>query len=106
MSKAQTLVNFEELDRFEESVHAFLKDEIDADRFQSIRLQQGVYGQRQEGVNMIRVKVPGGRMTPAQLDKLRARASVHELIADPNDHAAHDLRRHLCLHDDLLPGQL
>ncbi|MBK8164253.1 MAG: nitrite/sulfite reductase [Gammaproteobacteria bacterium] len=70
MNKAQTLVNFEELDRFEESVHAFLSDEIDADRFQSIRLQQGVYGQRQEGVNMIRVKIPGGRMTPAQLDKM------------------------------------
>jgi sulfite reductase (NADPH) hemoprotein beta-component len=70
MSTTQTLVNLDELDRFEESVHAFLNNEIDADRFQSIRLQQGVYGQRQEGVNMIRVKVPGGRMTPAQLDKI------------------------------------
>jgi len=70
MSKAQPLVNLEELDRFEESVHAFLNSELDAERFQSIRLQQGVYGQRQEGVHMIRVKVPGGRMTPAQLDKI------------------------------------
>lgn len=81
MSKAQTLVNFEELDRFEESVHAFLNNEIDADRFQSIRLQQGVYGQRQEGVNMIRVKVPGGRMDAAQLDRV---ADVLESYAQHN----------------------
>ena len=70
MSTTQTLVNLEELDRFEESVQAFLNSEIDAERFQSMRLQQGVYGQRQEGVNMVRVKIPGGRMTPAQLDRI------------------------------------
>ncbi len=70
MSTSQTLVNHEELDRFEESVQAFLNNEIDAERFQSMRLQQGVYGQRQEGVNMVRVKIPGGRMTPAQLDRI------------------------------------
>ena len=28
----------------------------------------GVYGQRQEGVQMIRVKLPGGNITPDQLD--------------------------------------
>lgn len=70
MSTSQTLVNLEELDRFEESVQAFLNNEIDAERFQSMRLQQGVYGQRQEGVNMVRVKIPGGRMTSAQLDRI------------------------------------
>jgi sulfite reductase (ferredoxin) len=79
MNKAQILVNLEELDRFEESVHAFLNNEIDAERFQSMRLQQGVYGQRQEGVNMARVKIPGGRMTPAQLDKI---ADVLESCAE------------------------
>ncbi len=67
MSKAQTLVNREELVRFRESVQAFLENRIDAERFQSMRLQQGVYGQRQEGVNMIRVKIPSGKFTPAQL---------------------------------------
>jgi sulfite reductase beta subunit-like hemoprotein/TusA-related sulfurtransferase len=72
MNNAQTLVDLEELDRFEESVRAFLNNELDAERFQSIRLQQGVYGQRQEGVHMVRVKIPGGRMAPAQLDKIAA----------------------------------
>ena len=67
MIEAQILVNQEELERYREGVEAFLANRIDADRFQSMRLQQGVYGQRQEGVNMIRVKIPGGKLTPDQL---------------------------------------
>jgi sulfite reductase (NADPH) hemoprotein beta-component len=64
------LSDLEEIDRFEQAVQTFFNGHIDADRFTAIRLQQGVYGQRQEGVNMVRVKVPGGRLTPAQLDAL------------------------------------
>ena len=41
---------------------------IDPDRFTAIRLQQGVYGQRQQGVNMLRIKMPGGRLNAVQLD--------------------------------------
>jgi sulfite reductase (ferredoxin) len=63
----QSLVDHEEVERFAESVQSFLRQELDAERFQSIRLQQGVYGQRQDGVHMVRIKIPGGRMTPAQL---------------------------------------
>ena len=60
----------DEIDRFEQAVQTFFNGHIDADRFTAVRLQQGVYGQRQEGVNMLRVKVPGGRMTAAQLAAL------------------------------------
>ncbi len=70
MSEVRSLIDHEELERFEESVRSFLCNELDAERFQSMRLQQGVYGQRQEGVNMVRVKIPGGRMTPAQLETM------------------------------------
>ncbi|RME86512.1 MAG: nitrite/sulfite reductase, partial [Zetaproteobacteria bacterium] len=31
------------------------------------RLQMGIYGQRQEGVQMVRIKLPAGRLTPEQL---------------------------------------
>jgi sulfite reductase (ferredoxin) len=82
MNEVRSLVIDEELDRFEENVQAFLRNEIDAERFQSIRLQQGVYGQRQDGVNMVRVKIPGGHMTPAQLESI---ADVLEA------HAQHDV---------------
>ena len=64
------LSDLEEIDRLEQSVQTFFAGNIDADRFTAIRLQQGVYGQRQEGVNMLRVKIPGGRLTAAQVDAL------------------------------------
>lgn len=68
MSEVRSLVDHEEIKRFEESVNSFLRNELDAERFQSIRLQQGVYGQRQEGVHMVRVKIPGGFMKPEYLE--------------------------------------
>ncbi len=67
MNDPNVLVNFDELERYEQAVGAFLNKELDADRFMSARLQQGVYGQRQDGVHMIRAKVPGGKMLPQQL---------------------------------------
>lgn len=70
MNKKQTLIDHEELDRYEESVQAFINNQLDAERFQSMRLQQGVYGQRQEGVNMIRIKIPGGKFNPDQMDAI------------------------------------
>lgn len=72
------LSDLEEIDRFEQAVQTFFKGHIDADRFTAVRLQQGVYGQRQEGVNMLRVKVPGGRLT---LEQLEALADVTESYA-------------------------
>lgn len=83
MNKPQTLVNFEEIERYEDAMRSFLAKQIDADRFQSIRLQQGVYGQRQEGVNMIRVKIPGGKFNPEQLDAIAGvleRYSRHDVV--------------------------
>ncbi len=62
------LSDLEEITRFEQAIVTFNAGGIDADRFTSVRLQQGVYGQRQPGVNMLRIKVPGGRLKAAQLD--------------------------------------
>lgn len=67
MNNVETLVKDDELDRYEQSVQAFLDQHMDGDRFMAARLQQGVYGQRQDGVNMIRVKVPGGQLSAPQL---------------------------------------
>lgn len=66
MINKNILVNAEELERYELSVHSYLDGQIDADRFQSMRLQQGIYGQRQQGVNMVRIKIPGGKLDPKQ----------------------------------------
>ncbi len=64
----RNLSDLEEIARFEQAIGSFNAGGIDPDRFTAIRLQQGVYGQRQEGVNMLRIKVPGGRLTAKQLD--------------------------------------
>jgi sulfite reductase (ferredoxin) len=83
MTITHTLVNTQEIDRFEEAVEAFGRGELDSDRFQSMRLQQGVYGQRQEGVNMVRIKLPGGRITPHQAMTIAAtlqRRSNHDRV--------------------------
>lgn len=61
------LANQEEIERYADAVRAFVNLELDNERFTAIRLQHGVYGQRQEGVQMVRVKLPGGRLGPAQL---------------------------------------
>ena len=66
MLDKSTLIDDAELERYTDAVDSFLAGRLDAERFQSIRLQQGIYGQRQDGVNMVRIKIPGGRMSAAQ----------------------------------------
>ena len=70
-----TLADADEIDRYAANVAAFLAGAIPDDRFTAIRLQMGCYGQRQPGVNMVRVKAPGGRLDPDQLDRDRRRRS-------------------------------
>src|SRR5690242_18085461 len=63
---------FEEDVRFFETALAdYLDGRLDEDAFRVTRLGFGVYGQRQGGRNqMLRVKVPYGRITPEQLEVL------------------------------------
>jgi len=57
-----------DVDEFEAGYKAFKAGSMPEERFTPFRLQMGVYGQRQEGVQMVRVKLPGGNLTPDQLD--------------------------------------
>ena len=82
LESTRNLADFAEIERYAQALQGYLDLEIDAERFTAIRLQQGIYGQRQEGVNMVRIKLPGGRVRPAQL----------EAIADVLErHARHDV---------------
>src|SRR5262245_9528852 len=59
----------EELRTFEDGARRFIAGEIDDDVFRVFRLNQGIYGQRQGGFNqMVRVKVPYGRVEADQLE--------------------------------------
>ncbi len=57
-----------EFDDFDTESTRFLKGEAKEEDFIKFRLKQGVYGQRQADVQMIRVKLPMGGVTPDQLD--------------------------------------
>ena len=55
-------------DDFSSEAGSFLSGEQGEDTFIPFRLKQGVYGQRQADVQMIRVKLPFGGITPEQMD--------------------------------------
>jgi sulfite reductase (ferredoxin) len=57
-----------EFDDFDTESGRFLKGDLQEADFIKFRLKQGVYGQRQPDVQMIRVKLPMGGVTPDQLD--------------------------------------
>jgi sulfite reductase beta subunit-like hemoprotein len=57
-----------EFDDFDTESTRYLKGALEEDDFIKFRLKQGVYGQRQPDVQMIRVKLPMGGVTPDQLD--------------------------------------
>ena len=67
----------------EKKINAFNNQEIDEEKFRSLRLARGVYGQRQQGVQMIRIKLPLGQFTAKQLIRM---AAVSDEYASSNLH--------------------
>jgi len=54
----------------EKKIRAFREGKIHDEKFRSLRLARGVYGQRQPGVQMVRIKLPFGKVTFKQLLKI------------------------------------
>ena len=59
-----------ENDRFIALIDQFRRGELDPEVFKPIRLKHGVYGVRGSDTHMIRVKLPGGRVTAQQFARL------------------------------------
>src|SRR5437773_7106412 len=60
----------EEIEAFESEVSRLERGEISSDIFKPFRLQHGIYGQRQPGVQMVRIKIPFGGLTANQLRRI------------------------------------
>ncbi|HEY1264689.1 MAG TPA: nitrite/sulfite reductase [Terriglobales bacterium] len=60
----------EEIRIFEERAGQYIRGEISDEQFRPFRLKHGTYGQRQAGVQMLRVKIPSGVLNPEQLRTL------------------------------------
>jgi sulfite reductase beta subunit-like hemoprotein len=70
-----------EFDDFDNEAAKYLAGEKPEDEFIGFRLKQGVYGQRQPDVQMLRIKLPFGGVTPEQME---AFAGVVEKYAPLN----------------------
>ena len=58
----------QEFDDFDNEAEQYLAGQTEETTFVKFRLKQGVYGQRQPDVQMIRVKLPFGGISPEQMD--------------------------------------
>jgi sulfite reductase (ferredoxin) len=67
----------------EKKIKLFREGKIDDDKFRSLRLARGIYGQRQPGVQMIRIKLPFGKVTFRQLLRM---ADISDEYASSNLH--------------------
>ncbi len=67
----------------ERKIREFREGTIPEEKFRSLRLARGVYGQRQPGVQMVRIKLPYGKMTLAQWKRI---ADVSDEFATGNLH--------------------
>lgn len=74
----------QDIKELDTKINQFLAGDIDSEKFRGFRLARGVYGQRQLGVQMIRIKLPYGRVTPEQLIRI---ADVSDEFASGNLHA-------------------
>ncbi|QEC46298.1 nitrite/sulfite reductase [Baekduia soli] len=70
-----------EFDDFDNEAEKYLSGQTPENEFIGFRLKQGVYGQRQPDVQMIRIKLPFGGITPDQMDNF---ADVIERYAPLN----------------------
>lgn len=68
----------------EKKIRLFREGKIDDDKFRSLRLARGIYGQRQQGVQMVRIKLPFGRITTKQIRRI---ADISDEYASSNLHA-------------------
>ncbi|MBA3704518.1 MAG: HEPN domain-containing protein [Bacteroidetes bacterium] len=67
----------------EKKIRAFKDGTLNEEKFRSLRLARGVYGQRQQGVQMIRIKLPFGKITAKQLLRI---ADVSDEFSTGNLH--------------------
>lgn len=73
----------QEIIELEKKIRAYQAGQMPEEKFRSLRLARGVYGQRQAGVQMVRIKLPFGKVTFKQLLKI---AAISDEYASRNLH--------------------
>lgn len=83
----------EDLIELQTKINGFKSGAIPDEKFRSFRLTRGVYGQRQLGVQMFRIKIPYGKLTAKQLVRI---AELSETYTNGNLHTT--TRQNIQLH--------
>lgn len=87
MQSFQTEIENPEVEKdiieLEQKIRAFREGTLNEEKFRSLRLARGVYGQRQQGVQMIRIKLPFGKVTGKQLLRI---ADISDEYSNGNLH--------------------
>lgn len=73
----------QEIIELERKIWEFQNGKLPEEKFRSLRLARGVYGQRQAGVQMVRIKLPFGKISFDQMLKI---ADVSDEYASKNLH--------------------
>jgi sulfite reductase (ferredoxin) len=90
----------EEIEAFESEVERLEHGDVSTDIFKPFRLQHGIYGQRQPGVQMVRIKIPFGGLSANQLRRI---AEVADRYATGVGHVTtrQDIQLHFALLKDV-----
>ncbi len=67
----------QEIEAFEEEANRLIAGEGNQDIFKPFRLQHGIYGQRQPGVQMVRIKIPFGGLSANQVRRIGELADTY-----------------------------
>ncbi len=82
-----------DIQELQRKIQDFKLGVIPEERFKAFRLVRGVYGQRQQGVQMLRLKLPFGKITADQLERV---ADLAEQYTNSNLHLT--TRQNIQLH--------
>ncbi|MFY0605146.1 MAG: HEPN domain-containing protein [Cyclobacteriaceae bacterium] len=82
-----------DIEELQRKIQEFKLGAIPEERFKAFRLARGVYGQRQQGVQMLRLKLPFGKITADQLERV---ADLSEQYTNSNLHLT--TRQNIQLH--------
>lgn len=82
-TEIENLVVAKDIIDLEQKIFAFKNNNIDEEKFRSFRLARGVYGQRQQGVQMVRIKIPYGKFFSKQILRI---ADVADRYSNGNLH--------------------
>ncbi|MBA2614143.1 MAG: HEPN domain-containing protein [Bacteroidetes bacterium] len=81
-SASKVLIEKDIID-LDKKIREFKEGKIHEEKFRSLRLARGVYGQRQQGVQMIRIKLPFGKLSVKQLLRI---ADISDEYSNGNLH--------------------